>query len=516
MTYKELLEKYRRRELGEAEERRVEAEIEKHDAISEYLADCLEEELYGAAQRKLNGETEAGQDDLKHRRVNCVSEAEQKDGAIQRNLCEIPEVDQDESLEQGMPGSGNANTEISKYKVKSAQKKTRSIPGAKQYRAYAATDLEFEKYVKKAIRRSLCKVGIGVGTGIFAVLLLIQFALSPLISSIYYDPSKQIEVVSEDGNSAMIFNQMTMDLNAYAELVLPGKTGPQVSAFPQGYGTYSIMISPVISYGTMRQQSVGGQVSRGKLQLYDPNFLEGMPANTFACFGMDPESEMSYREQLETPNTECEGERISGSQWFYRTVEESRAAVEALTEDKPYVAYVSLAEKLNFKEMYEMLDRIIADTPEYMAALWLGVHAVEDLHFSGGCKGYYYDRSGVSLPYSYNETYPEISFSSGAYEEEDYWENIEKKRRNEDTMTRHFVSLLRYMGDQEQFLELMDSVNGTVINMANRPQSFRQAADFVEENGLSYYGFACVTTKADMLRMLEAEEILGIVPVEYQ
>ena len=37
MRYRELLELYRKKELGEQERERVEQEIEKHEAISEYL-----------------------------------------------------------------------------------------------------------------------------------------------------------------------------------------------------------------------------------------------------------------------------------------------------------------------------------------------------------------------------------------------------------------------------------------------------------------------------------------------
>ena len=45
MSYREKLEKYKKNQLPEEEKKKVEDEIEKAEAINEYLADELEEEL---------------------------------------------------------------------------------------------------------------------------------------------------------------------------------------------------------------------------------------------------------------------------------------------------------------------------------------------------------------------------------------------------------------------------------------------------------------------------------------
>ena len=45
MSYREKIEKYRKNQLSEEERKDVEAEIEKAEAIEEYLADQLDEEL---------------------------------------------------------------------------------------------------------------------------------------------------------------------------------------------------------------------------------------------------------------------------------------------------------------------------------------------------------------------------------------------------------------------------------------------------------------------------------------
>lgn len=45
MSYREKLEKYKKDQLPEEEKKKVEDEVEKAEAINEYLADKLEEEL---------------------------------------------------------------------------------------------------------------------------------------------------------------------------------------------------------------------------------------------------------------------------------------------------------------------------------------------------------------------------------------------------------------------------------------------------------------------------------------
>ena len=40
----------------------------------------------------------------------------------------------------------------------------------------------------------------------------------------------------------------------------------------------------------------------------------------------------------------------------------------------------------------------------------------------------------------------------------------------------------------------------------------KSIADYIEENGISSYGFSCIATKADMQKMLEMDDIIGIVP----
>ncbi|MFR7396390.1 MAG: anti sigma factor C-terminal domain-containing protein [Blautia wexlerae] len=59
------------------------------------------------------------------------------------------------------------------------------------------------------------------------------------------------------------------------------------------------------------------------------------------------------------------------------------------------------------------------------------------------------------------------------------------------------------MADQKKFTTMMEKISGSDRNWS-------LAADYIEENGLKSYGFVCVTTKADMEKMLMEDHILGI------
>ena len=83
-------------------------------------------------------------------------------------------------------------------------------------------------------------------------------------------------------------------------------------------------------------------------------------------------------------------------------------------------------------------------------------------------------------------------------------QNVKKKMQDESVMTQHLVSMLRYMGDQHKFVNMMEEYTSGIFD--------KSIADYIEENGISSYGFSCIATKADMQKMLEMDDIIGIVP----
>ena len=134
MTYRELLKLYRQGKLEENKKKEVEAEIEKQDAISEFLYE--------------EGEI-PGLEDLK----------EQEDTEPAKNLIAASDTEKN-------AGTGQNND----------------------------FDNRFVKEIRHSIRKAFIKMGVVTGAIVLAVILCAVFVLPRVVSAIYYDPN---EVVGE-------------------------------------------------------------------------------------------------------------------------------------------------------------------------------------------------------------------------------------------------------------------------------------------------------------------------------
>lgn len=134
MTYRELLKLYRQGKLEEDKKKEVEAEIEKQDAISEFL--YQEGEIPGL-------------EDLK----------EQEDTEPAKNLIAASDTEKN-------AGTGQNND----------------------------FDNRFVKEIRHSIRKAFIKMGVVTSAIVLAVILCAVFVLPRVVSAIYYDPN---EVVGE-------------------------------------------------------------------------------------------------------------------------------------------------------------------------------------------------------------------------------------------------------------------------------------------------------------------------------
>ena len=432
MSYREKIERYKKHQLTEEETKEVEAEIEKTEAISDYLADRLMDDLEEEFFSKDSGE----------------------------------QTDAKEKMEQ--------NTASAK---------------------------EFEAYVKKSIHRSFRRMGMAVGGVVLAVVLFIQFGMSPLMSSLYYNPAKTeiLETKSGDITYQTSYSQIEVDFHVYAELSLPCKVCDNVQELSNGYGNYQILISPVISFGTKRGTTTAGQIRKGKLELYNPDYLQGGPANYFVGYGLNRDRD--FVSQMKENVIEEDGELTIYNRWFYGTLEDGKAAIDELEDDHTmYQAYVSFDRPKTFTEVNEIMDSL-KEQDVWPSLVWVAVYGSED---GGEVVGYACDAPQALAPVAWNEKYPELTlYEKDGYDDADY-EKAEQKLQDESVMTQHLVSMLRYMGDQHKFINMMEEYTSSIFD--------KSIADYIEENGISSYGFVCIATKADMLKMLEMDDIIGIVP----
>ena len=152
MNYRELLQKYKAGELPEEQRKQVRQDIEKQDAISEYLFDNEEMEFEEQVEQDGGRTTEStdGSVPKDGQNVNIVGAAVPKDGQ----------------------------------------------------------EAEFTKLIRRAIRRTFIKYGVITGVIVIGIVCFLVFALPKIQDAMYYDPNKIVG--TEEGNKT---NQLSLDLS---------------------------------------------------------------------------------------------------------------------------------------------------------------------------------------------------------------------------------------------------------------------------------------------------------------
>ncbi|MDO4323994.1 MAG: anti sigma factor C-terminal domain-containing protein [Lachnospiraceae bacterium] len=436
MTYREMLEKYREGTLEEAQKVLLEQEIEKYEAISDYLLE---------------------------------------DG-------EIPELG-DVFGETG-PESGMEDT-------------------AKE------ADGQFVALVNRSIRRAFRRLAAGVVAVTLAAVLFLQLCLPRLVSAFYYNPAGTI---AEDQN------QMSRDLAVYSELFWPCRKRTQVNVEEKGYGKYDISIPQTVSY-TRSFTNVSGEITRGKLKLYDSNILQAPTGNCFAWFQAIGDLSRPLTEIWGDEGADSDGDGVTES---YNVCaagsrEQARETLESLSDTEKYIGCVSLNQMMDYESFMEFLD-----TQEELSSVWCAVKTNDPVRildeendraeeiFRADNIGFECD-PGQSTAFVWDEDkYPglftwniPLQDSSDDAQREQGFYRLDERLHSEADMRQHFVSLLTYMADQEQFLSMMEAEEG-------RRESLLNAADYVRENGITVYGFAAVMDKETALKLEALDEVYEI------
>lgn len=224
MTYRELIKLYKTGKLDENQKEKVAKDIERQEAISEYLFD--------------EGEI-PGFNDLENENYKSIYG---EDGIAQDDILD---------------------------KMTDEEK-------------------QFSKLIKASIRKAFVKMGVIVGTVVIAVVLFIIFVLPKLVDCFYYNPlevaGKEKEygsyiVGDEEGNiveevtsdteyEIRTTDRLSLDMAVYSELFLPGDYADNVISDSRGYGVYDIVIHGA---GYSHPKNVAGKIDKNKMILYDIN-----------------------------------------------------------------------------------------------------------------------------------------------------------------------------------------------------------------------------------------------------
>lgn len=413
MKYHELLELYKKKKLGEEQREMVEQDIERHEAISEYLFEKEEENILRASG-------------------------------------EMPE---------------ESETQLTK-KEKNASD-------------------DFTKRVNRAIRRAFLKMGAAVCAVTLVIVLLVLFVLPHAVSTFYYDPGRIVGKNSSGGTT----NQMSLDLAVYTELAIPGTYRDNVQVEDKGYGNYDINIYQNVSRSG-RFYNVAGRVEKDNLRLYDINLLNMPSANIFGWFQIDMDRKDTLTEQVENG--------VGSFAYTPESKEQSAEELKLLDDNKYYLAYVTLDKILSYNDFIGFAENY----SERAIDIWCAPRTAEDSYMPIGRPANlgFYIRLGQSSMLEWDrEKYPDlILWSADNSAERD---EAEERIKDESFAAEHFAVMLDYMSGQDEFLGMMGQQDG---------ETYAETADYIRENGLQVYGFACVADKETLLELNAEEEVFGI------
>lgn len=485
MTYRELIALYKQNNLDEEKKKEVESDIEKQEAISEYLFDREDADMEDELDSYFTGATG---------NANAVEEESSVTGSAE---------------EDGMHGTIPTN---------------RSSAHGKKHKTNSQ-EQKFTLEIQKAIRKAFLKMGVTVGAIVLAVMLFVVFALPKVVDNMYYNPGKMV---------AENTNQMSLDMAVYSELFLPGYNRDTVTVNAHGYGKYDINIAQNVSLNG-RMTNVSGKIEKGELYLYNNNILRRPVGNCFAWF--------QFPMGKGTRLSDVYGED-SDIMSALGSVRQANEALQQLSDNEKYVAYVTLDKMTPYEEFIEYLKKISAD--ETLGQIWCAVcteNAVLDSDntqsgdqpeenvgeksivqedtasntsdadsdqelytnmFRESNMGFNYSFSSSTALNWDREKYPDLLlWDESVFSSEDGFQKRTEQLSDEKAMQTHFTSMLRYLADQKDFTSMMEAEMGDA-------EQLEQAADYVEKNGLIIYGFACVADKETLLELNEQQDIFLI------
>ena len=393
MTYRELLKLYKQGKLEDSAKKQIEAEIEKQDAISEFLYE--EGEIPG------------------------FSDLESENAGNLEN-------------EEWLTGQQNNQKEQSGNQI---EKKNKCI-GDSRNEQEDEFNRQFMKEIQRSIRKAFIKMGMIVGAAVLVVVLCAVFILPKAVSKFYYDPNEVAGKYEE-----MATTRMDLDMSVYSELFLPGNHRDQVNAVSRGYGEYDITI-PQTSSWTGKFTSVSGHLVRGKLTLYDNNILS-RPIMQFYLPG-DETAWEAWEVDENGKETKMDTEARKQA-----SIQDSKEAIEGYNDNDWYLAYVSINDIMDYKDFIEWFQNLSDQKELEWGTLWCAVYTEDK---DGYCVepniGFCPLPSGMSMSWD-RETYPYLSLLDNS----DSYDRVEAN--DEETMQTHVISMLSYIQDHDEILSMM-------------------------------------------------------------
>lgn len=323
-------------------------------------------------------------------------------------------------------------------------------------------EVNFVDMVNKSIRKAFIKMGVVSGTVIIAIVMLIIFVVPKAVNLFYYNPSA---VVGE--KNGIETNQMSLDMAVYTELYSPNNYRDLVLVDENGYADYDLYIPQTFNVDG-NKNDVAGKIERNKLTLYDTSLFQRPYENSFLAeqIGLVGYSGIGAAGDMKT----------------------AKKTLQELDENDYYRAYVTMEDVKTYAELVSFCEKNNI-TPE-----WCNVCKIDnDEYYYVDNIGFLYSASSTELGYDV-EKYPYLTQFDLSLSSDDF-----DKAYSQDTMEKHFISMLKYIEEQDAFCQMM--------GVEHSDEFYDELIKNVEENGLNIFGFTVVAQKDEILRISETQDV---------
>ena len=483
MTYRELLKLYKAGELELEQRKKVEKDIERQEAISDYL---YEQEDIPEFSDIFGEKTDTKKNSEKDNRKN-------EEGEERKNKKNIGDRKDKEEKKDG-----EKLKKVQRIKSKIYKKRNKKNDDIED------VDTEFIKMVNRSIRRAFRRLGLTVLAAAFVLILFVQFCLPTIVSCFYYNPAENI------GDKDYAISKMSRDMAVYSEVFLPGKRRGSVQVEAKGYGNYNITVNQTSSF-TGNLTDVSGEITRGKLRYYDNNIFRKPATNVFVYGSIVGKEENTVEENLKYTRKYFDvkdDEEINlcaaGSK------EQSLETLQELDERKMYIGYVSFAKIMSYVDFKKYVDK------QELAEVWCAVQVAELDKEDGGVVNFQSNIPNIGFVCnpSYNtaikwddKKYPNLLPGCETQDmgNADEWDDPEENLKSESNARQHFVSLLNYLSDQKKFLAMMEKDNSNYST-----EELKEMASYIKKNGIKVYGFTTIADKKTLLKLSKQNEVYEI------
>lgn len=357
------------------------------------------------------------------------------------------------------------------------------------------------KNIQKVVNRRLRNVVLISVLVVVLLYLLVFYGISGIANRIGYNPG----AISQPAEEYEQRTDFHYGMTAYVSLNMPGYAlGDTASVLPEGFGKYELGYS-LNNLFTNEQQLHLMNISRNRLTLAHEGIFNH--SNRFGDFrGFN-------RIYFPFSDYEDEGARELVEDYMERNNDITLDYLNELNS----LSYISMS--IVFEEDLTMSEfHALRETYTDLDFKWVGIRTTEPgqrwaedqpMSLVGFNPNFNDEPSFSSRPDP--EAYPyfylsDVMTDEGAIPADEFPNYYEK----------HFTSRLQYLSEQEAFIELFDSY-------PNKVNFYKDALNYLDEEGIETYGVLVYGTAADLLESVEdlpyetlyIDEVLAAKPFIY-